>query len=145
MGFRSQLLSTYLPNPPDWPSWFREKHPLLITPAGQLGVLTEVKTYSQTLSDLPGDVDRALQECGWWDAPAGKVFTLVWLHECDGVTKVVISPDRPPRFMRVEQWGEIPPDSVDPQTAGHEQGDTEPCAKEMVVQLKDDGPTWILQ
>lgn len=99
MGFRSTFTTSdyYL----TWPEWFCEKYKGMIWFApdfrGPLHPINEGKTYG-SWSELHTDIQRVLQELDRKDI----TFALLYLHECDGVTRCDIS-------TTAIRWGE--PDS----------------------------------
>jgi len=118
MGFRSTITSSDYSGV--WPDWFREKYGknFMLQPKTTLISSTyEQKTYFGPAVDLPEDVQKALKEIGFWSDTEWRDehnikpmdFTLVWLHECGGITKVEIYPDE--MFMAdAANWELIPRD-----------------------------------
>lgn len=86
MGFRS----TFTTEDYDilWPQWFREKYSEYVwfreDARGAISSKFEAKTYD-TWEHLPADIQRAID---WENGP--EVFTLVYLHECGGITRCVV-------------------------------------------------------
>lgn len=89
MGFRSTLVAQDWNI--DWPQWFRDKYPQLIYETRTLSLDYEAKTY--LFRDLPADVQHALAELGWFDEYDAARFVYVWLHECGGLTRVLVDRD----------------------------------------------------
>ena len=87
MGFRSTFVTEVYYG--DWPSWIIEKYKDCINFNECLSSKIEGKTY-MTLEDLPADIQKAIN----WNDRFRKSFTLVWLHECGGISRVHIYKDQ---------------------------------------------------
>lgn len=100
MGFRSTFTSSDYSI--EWPDWFREKYGkyVYIPEKGSICSKVECKVYLTWL-DLVRDVQKAID----WDKfskknptfdPQGnkQAFTLLFLHECEGVSRCQIYRDR---------------------------------------------------
>jgi len=88
MGFRSTLTSEDYPI--EWPEWFKKDYDMLIASGGMLRSEWEMKAYAY--DELPNAIQKALEEV----QPTlldDEGYTIVWLHECGGVTKVQIMHD----------------------------------------------------
>lgn len=94
MGFRSTLISEA---GAEWPDWFRAKYAEWLTGnEGRTVVLAtpwEMKTYYGVGVYLTEDVHRALTETGYFNEASDQSFSMVWLHECGGITKVQVNAD----------------------------------------------------
>jgi len=98
MGFRSTF-TVYSINTINIPVWFGEKYHELVFFGDWQGTATmpihprkEAKTY-MAWSELPEDIQKVLNEpknshYDHWP------FVLVYLHECGGITRVLIYKDR---------------------------------------------------
>lgn len=100
MGFRSTFVTDcwFI----EWPDWFRKKYEenVYIPDVGKHGCLAskyEAKRYF-IWSELEEDIQKCLT--------GEDQITLVWLHECRGITKVVIT-TKCIRFMEPDEWEEV--------------------------------------
>lgn len=87
MGFRSTFVSEDTDTL--WPEWFRTKYAGIIyfnqDFRGPVASRAEYKTYG-LIGDLPADIQKVLIE-----ENKDNNLTVVYLHECEGVTRCVIS------------------------------------------------------
>lgn len=85
MGFRSTFVTETYQG--EWPGWFTEKYKDTINFDECLSSKIEATTY-WTWEDLPADIQKAInwEHCESW--------TLVWLHECGGVSRVHVYKDQ---------------------------------------------------
>lgn len=90
MGFRSSFVSMTFNI--KWPDWFIEKYKDTIhfkeTHVGPILSKSETKTYCKW-ADLPEDIQKSID---WDDFRLD--FPVIYLHECGGITKCVISKDK---------------------------------------------------
>jgi len=89
MGFRSTLISENI-DISWWPEWFKDKYSEIIGTEGVLRSKHEMKTYRY--EQLPNDIQKALMEANP-KLLGMEGFTIIWLHECGGITKVQILAD----------------------------------------------------
>lgn len=83
MGFRSTFITSDYSI--EWPEWFVDKYNRYINIGSCLSSKHEYKAYDD--AELYSDIQKCLPE-RWRD---DFDFNLVYLHECDGVTKVKIT------------------------------------------------------
>lgn len=88
MGFRSTFVTEDYSV--EWPEWFKEKYDGWINFNGCISSTTEGKTYG-VFSSLAEDIQKALKEA---KAELSLGFVLIFLHECGGITRYEIHPDR---------------------------------------------------
>lgn len=100
MGFRSTLISADCAI--EWPAWFRKKYARILSfsPSGVLSTPTEVKHYSEAALHLAPDIQRAID---WSNADS---FFFVFLHECGGVSRCVIT-ENTISWTEPKDWGEV--------------------------------------
>lgn len=91
MGFRSTLITEHYSIV--WPDWLFSKYDFLFDCNGILTSQYEFKTYSIGRG-LNEDIRKALIETGCEDVLEGEGYTVIYLHECGGVTKVQIGKDK---------------------------------------------------
>lgn len=107
MGFRSTFTTTDLPI--HWPRWFREKYQtsIFVPEVGALHSRREYKVYGPSWENLVEDVQRAIPWKEWIAKGNHLTFVLVFLHECGGITKVHIHPDRI-TWLEPDEWHQQP-------------------------------------
>lgn len=92
MGFRSTFITNDFKV--DWPDWIKGKYAGSVWfPAdgyGPLASLHEAKTYS-LWAELPEDIQKAID---WAKRGSDWFFCIVFLHECDGITRCEIHKDK---------------------------------------------------
>lgn len=89
MGFRSTVMSEdYVI---EWPKWFKKKYDYLVPTEGMLLLDHEIKPY--LAEEFGEDVQKALLETRP-ELLEGDGYTMIWLHECGGITKVQVMTDR---------------------------------------------------
>lgn len=92
MGFRSTFVTDDCCY--EWPAWFREKYPCVHFPekGGPIASKFEAKTYGMYGDEFLADVQRVYRENTQDDDEF--YMSLVFLHECDGVTRFQIYRDK---------------------------------------------------
>ena len=89
MGFRSTFTTSDYSI--KWPEWFKEKYKDTVAfrenGVGALHSIFECKTY-MTWDELHTDIQKAID----WNDFGGN-FVLVYLHECNGITRCQIDKD----------------------------------------------------
>lgn len=101
MGFRSGFLTTDMHV--EWPDWFYDKHKELVhfnpERLGAISSKHECKHYG-AWSNLEKDIQKVLA-----DADKDFSVTLLYMHECRGVTKFEITKDSI-RVLEPQHWSE---------------------------------------
>ncbi len=96
MGFRSTFITEDW-GILNWPEWFIEKYKHSITfnvdNNGAIASKHENKYYGHW-SDLCGDIQKCINENKEVLENNLFPFILIWLHECGGIDKVQIYPDK---------------------------------------------------
>lgn len=91
MGFRSTFVSQGYSNWIDkivWPRWFINKYSETVNIGDCLSSKRDCKLYGDTWSDLLEDIQKVIKK------KSLRLFKMVVLHECGGITRVYINPDK---------------------------------------------------
>lgn len=98
MGFRSVFISEDI-YASDWPDWFKEKYKKHIDFSHTaISTVYEMKLYSELMSQFFDDVKRCIPKM-----PTRGEIDFICLHECGGVTKVVVD-SRRVHFIEPTGW-----------------------------------------